>query len=136
MNQQLQYLKLWLFTGLLLVGAVIYFSLTPVPEQLQIEFQFADKIEHTLAYSILMLWFGQLTLMKTRLFSALLLILLGIALEFLQGMTAYRQFDIFDMGANTVGVLLGLYVSGCFFDKCFGNCFLKIEQQINKIQLQ
>ena len=39
MNHQLQYLHLWLFTGLLLVGGVIYFSLAPVPDELQIEFQ-------------------------------------------------------------------------------------------------
>ncbi|MEH6577837.1 MAG: VanZ family protein [Amphritea sp.] len=128
MNHQLRYLQLWLIIGLLLVGAVIYFSLAPVPQQLQIEFQLADKVEHTLAYSILMLWFGQLTLIKARLVSALLLILLGVALEFLQEMTAYRQFDIFDMAANTIGVLLGLYLSSY----CFNNSFEKTEQLINK----
>jgi glycopeptide antibiotics resistance protein len=32
---------------------------------------------------------------------------MGIAIEFLQRMTGYRTFDVLDMVANAVGVLLG-----------------------------
>lgn len=35
-------------------------------------------------------------------------IAMGIALEFLQGMTDYRTFDVLDMLANAGGVLLAL----------------------------
>ena len=33
---------------------------------------------------------------------------MGIALEFLQGMTGYRTFDVLDMAANAAGVLFVL----------------------------
>ena len=32
---------------------------------------------------------------------------MGIGLEFIQGMTDYRSFEVFDMVANTIGVFLG-----------------------------
>ena len=32
---------------------------------------------------------------------------MGVALEFLQGMTDYRTFEIADMIANTIGAVLG-----------------------------
>jgi len=35
-------------------------------------------------------------------------IAMGIALEFLQGMTGYRTFDVLDMAANAAGVLFVL----------------------------
>ena len=41
----------------------------------------------------------------TRLAYATGFIAMGIALEFLQGMTGYRTFDLLDMLANAVGVL-------------------------------
>jgi glycopeptide antibiotics resistance protein len=34
-------------------------------------------------------------------------ILMGVALEFAQGATAYRSFEVADMLANTAGVILG-----------------------------
>ena len=36
-----------------------------------------------------------------------LFIVLGVTLEFAQGTTGYRTFDILDMVANACGVLLG-----------------------------
>jgi len=41
-------------------------------------------------------------------------ILMGIALEFLQGMTGTRSFEVFDMVANSVGVALG-WIAGAAF---------------------
>jgi glycopeptide antibiotics resistance protein len=32
---------------------------------------------------------------------------MGIGLEFIQGMLGYRTYEVFDMLANTIGVLLG-----------------------------
>ena len=32
---------------------------------------------------------------------------MGVALEFIQGWLGYRDFELFDMGANALGVLLG-----------------------------
>lgn len=36
-----------------------------------------------------------------------LLIGLGVGLEFLQGWTGYRLFDVWDMAVNSIGVLFG-----------------------------
>jgi len=44
---------------------------------------------------------------RTRAVCAAGFILMGIAIEFLQRMTGYRTFDVFDMLANAVGVALG-----------------------------
>jgi glycopeptide antibiotics resistance protein len=54
---------------------------------------------------MLMYWFAQLY--AKRLFYALGFIAMGVALEFIQGMTPYRTFEYFDMVANAAGVLLG-----------------------------
>ena len=36
---------------------------------------------------------------------------MGIALEFVQGWLGYRSFEVADMVANTIGVLLGLVIA-------------------------
>jgi len=56
----------------------------------------------------LMFWFGLSYSKAMRQFQiALAFIALGVALEFLQRETGYRSFDVADMAANSVGVLLG-----------------------------
>lgn len=54
------------------------------------------------------LWFCQLYLSAhSRKVVIAALIGLGIGLEFIQGWTGYRLFDVWDMAANSIGVLLG-----------------------------
>lgn len=99
--------KPWLALGWLWVAVLVYLSLTPEPPE-PVRFLNADKLEHTLAYGLLMLWFCQVYARRTqRLFAAALLVAMGIAMEFLQGMTGYRSFEYADMLANSTGVLLG-----------------------------
>ncbi|MEA3193131.1 MAG: hypothetical protein QOD26_1464 [Betaproteobacteria bacterium] len=58
-----------------------------------------------------MLLFCQIYVRRnTRVAYALAFVAMGIALEFLQGMTDTRTFDVMDMLANTVGVALGWIV--------------------------
>jgi glycopeptide antibiotics resistance protein len=45
---------------------------------------------------------------RTRLAYAAGFVAMGIAIEFLQGMTSYRTFDVLDMAANAAGVLFVL----------------------------
>ena len=67
-----------------------------------------DKLGHFAAYGLLMLLFCQIyVLRKTRIAYALAFTAMGIALEFLQGMTDTRTFDVMDMLANTIGIALG-----------------------------
>ncbi len=99
--------KAWLALGWLWVAALVYISLMRDPPD-PVRFLNADKLEHVLAYCLLMLWFCQVYVRRTqRLFAAALLIAMGIAMEFLQGMTGYRSFQYADMLANSIGVLLG-----------------------------
>ncbi len=99
--------KAWLALGWVWVAALVYISLTPNPPD-AVRLLNADKLEHALAYCLLMLWFSQVYVRRTqRLFIAALLVAMGIAMEFLQGMTGFRSFQYADMLANSIGVLLG-----------------------------
>lgn len=100
--------RIWLALGWLWVATIMYLSLTPHPPE-PMNFLNADKVEHALAYSFLMLWFCQVYQQRaSRILVAGLLVALGVGIEFLQRMTAYRVFDYADMLANGAGVLLGL----------------------------
>jgi VanZ family protein len=104
-NPPLKYRSLWLVVGYILVAYVIYSSLTPNP--IEIDISNFDKYAHTFGYFVLMGWFMQIYHLKKNLaICALLLVCMGVALEFVQGMTSYRMFDLNDMLANTTGVLL------------------------------
>ena len=104
-NPALKYRWLWLLVGYALVAYVIYSSLTPSP--IHIDVNFFDKYAHTFGYFVLMGWFMQLYHVRKNISQCgTLLILMGISLEFLQDLTGYRFFDIYDMMANTLGVLL------------------------------
>ena len=68
-----------------------------------------DKIGHVLAYTFLMSWFCQLYRTRAKKWSiALGLVALGIAIEFAQEQTGYRQFEVADMVADGIGVAMGL----------------------------
>lgn len=97
----------WLALGGVWVAAIIYLSLVPHPPQ-PISFEYSDKLEHMLAYGLLMLWFCQIFSRPAhRILMAILLILLGIGMEYVQGMIGYRYFEFADMLSNSAGVLLG-----------------------------
>jgi VanZ family protein len=106
----LRWFPLWVATGWLLVSSVIYLSLTPAPPS--VDLPEGDKLEHVLAYGVLMFWFAQIYYRtRSRLLFALGFVLLGIALEFLQSFTETRQFEIADMIADAAGVVLGWLVA-------------------------
>lgn len=88
---------------LLLVGIA---SLMPAPE-----LGTSDKLLHFVSYFILSAGF---TILNQRSLYLILiavgLILYGILLEVLQGLTGYRMMEINDMLANSTGVLTGLLV--------------------------
>ena len=87
-------------------AAIVWLSLTPAPPKL--DFEHSDKLGHFLAYGSLTLWFCFLyASTKARIGYAAGFIAMGIGLEFIQGMLGYRTYEVFDMLANTIGVLLG-----------------------------
>lgn len=103
--------KVWLCIGMALVAAVIYLSLASVlPPYLHIAPDL--KLGHMLAYAVLMLYFGQLLARAgIEWVFAGLFVVMGIILEYLQGMTGYRTFAWYDMFANFLGVSVGFILS-------------------------
>ena len=102
----LHYKWLWLGIGIAMVAMVFVASIISVPPAIQ-TFLLHDKIMHTVVYAALMGWFAQIYRHDlTRLVLVLGFIAMGIGIEFLQGMTTTRHFDVIDMVANTSGVVL------------------------------
>jgi VanZ family protein len=100
---------LWQAVAWLLVALIVVLSLSP-PLNLQ---QWSapswnDKVGHFLAYFTLAAWYAELcgsaSAMRRRL---LFCVLLGAALELLQGLTPARSPDWRDLVANIAGALAG-----------------------------
>ena len=105
--KELRFIRLWLVIGFLLVGVVCFLTLTPSPPDIG-DFPESDKIGHFVAYSAIMLWFGFIYLRGKRYMRVgLAFIVMGIALELIQGMLDYRSFSYLDMSANACGVMIG-----------------------------
>jgi VanZ family protein len=105
-DENLRWRTLWTIMGWTLVVAIIWLSVTPDPPTIHV--QNSDKYEHALAYGVLMFWFCQMySGWKQRAAYGLAWTALGIALEYVQRALGYRTFDVLDMAADAVGVLLG-----------------------------
>jgi VanZ family protein len=105
-TSRLRLYRLWQAIGLVLVAFVIDMSLTTDP--ITLPGNEGDKFGHIIAYGTLMFWFAQLYARRvTRAGWALTFVAMGIALEFVQGMTDYRSFEVADMFADGAGVLIG-----------------------------
>jgi len=101
-----RFLRLRHAIGVLLVGSIVYLSLTPHPVELPGER--GDKYGHVLAYATLMFWYALFYLrLRARMRLAVAFVCMGVALEFLQGLTDYRTFDVADMVADALGVSMG-----------------------------
>jgi len=78
--------------------------------------EFGDKISHLLAYGVLTGWFGQLyTRVKTQLWIFIGFCMMGVALEYIQGLDPARFFEYADMAANAVGAALGWWLTRTWF---------------------
>ena len=65
-----------------------------------------DKLAHLAGYAVLTFWWAQLVI-RRRWKLAVAIVLLGLGIEGLQGLTPDRMPDALDALANTLGVLLG-----------------------------
>jgi VanZ family protein len=125
----LSYRRAWLAAGWLLVGLIIYLSLTPHPPE-PLSFLYGDKLEHAFAYGSVALWFFQIYLpVRSRVIGSVMLVGLGIGLEFVQGWTGYRHFEIGDMMANSVGVSIGFVLAYT----SLGRIFILVESKLRNI---
>ncbi|MBV2209837.1 MAG: VanZ family protein [Thermomonas sp.] len=99
---------LWMGLWMLTIALVVAGSLLPGKDLPAVPIN--DKLEHFLAYAVLSASAVQLFVRRLSwAFVAVLLVLMGIGLEFLQAKMALgRMLDRADALANTIGVLLGL----------------------------
>lgn len=100
----------WLWGGLWMLAVAVVVAATLMPARELPPLGVSDKLEHFVAYAALSA--GAVQLYARRLswgFVCVLLVLLGIGLEYAQGaMGLGRSADRMDALANTTGVLLGL----------------------------
>lgn len=96
--------RLWRAAGWLGIALTLVFSL--LPPVLDISGGHTDKLVHLTGYAVLMFWWAQLIVGK-RWKLAVAIVLFGIAIELLQGLTPNRQPDLLDALANSAGVLIG-----------------------------
>ena len=88
-----------------MVFSVMVLSLVPLDVDLRAG---RDKIAHFVAYGSMSFWFAMLFRGRARqLAIAIAFAAMGVGIEFLQGLTDYRTFDVADMVANAVGAALG-----------------------------
>lgn len=114
--------------GIGMIIAVFTLSLMPMPVDTELP-ENGDKLGHFLMYGTLMFWFSVLYPgWRSRLALAVAFCAMGTGIEYLQGMTDYRSYDLADMAANSVGVLLGW----CTVFTPLQNCFVWIEALIRR----
>jgi VanZ family protein len=107
----LAYPRFWSAVGWLLVAGVVAGSLLPAPTVANLTFSLNDKVMHSGAYCLLMLWFSGLYRRSLYLAIGAVLLTLGVGLDFLQSFTRTRSLDWHDMVANAAGVVLGLVLA-------------------------
>jgi len=122
---------LWLGLGWAFVVLVVYLSLTPEPIDLgRID---EVKVGHFLAYGWLVLWFSQLyRTLRARAAWAIGFALMGVALEYSQGLTEYRSFAYSDMRDNFFGAGMGFALGWT----PLGNLLAAVERQVGKVRLR
>jgi VanZ family protein len=102
--------RLGLIVGWAMVAAIVALTLLPPPPGLELGEK--DKLAHLLAYGVLMFWFGQVyPRRQTRSLYAVGLVAMGVGLEHIQGLLGYRTYDVLDMYANSLGVVLGWFMA-------------------------
>lgn len=88
------------------LGIVVTLIVSLMPPALDDSGGHTDKIVHLAGYALLMFWWAQLVT-RQRWKLAVAVVLFGVSIELLQGLTPNRQPDPLDALANSGGVLLG-----------------------------
>jgi VanZ family protein len=88
------------------LGIVLTLVVSLMPPALDSSGGHADKIVHLAGYAVLTFWWAQLVT-RQRWKLAIAVVLFGVAIELLQGLTPDRMPDPLDALANSSGVLLG-----------------------------
>ena len=93
------------------LGIALTLAVSLMPPALDSSGGHIDKIVHVAGYAVLTFWWAQLVT-RQRWKLAIAVVLFGVAIELLQGLTPARQPDPLDALANSGGVLLG-WLAAC-----------------------
>jgi VanZ family protein len=106
----------WLVVGIVWWTLIAVFSLIS-PPQISVPDN-TDKLYHAFSYAVLMAWWLQLfPHPRMRLLLAAVFILFGAGIEMLQSFHPLRYYDVWDMLANSVGVILAWLLGRTGFDQ-------------------
>ena len=105
--QPLHLLWFWIAGGVGLLAMALYLGLAPAGA-LPVT-GVGDRVEHAGYFLLLTFWFSGIASARFRFPLAVSLFLFGVALEWAQQATARgRVADLGDVGANSIGIALGL----------------------------
>ncbi len=94
------------------IGLAILLVSSLAPADVLPETGLVDKWEHLLAYALLMTTLGiAAPAQRSHVIGVAALFVLGIAIEVLQGFVPGRQPSALDVVANTIGLLIGLWLA-------------------------
>lgn len=96
--------------GVVLVLALVYFSLSRTP--IQIPGDTGGRLTHLTTYAFMTFWFARAcgTLRHTLVVAAGLFVL-GVVIEYMQGAVGYRSLERADMLANGLGIACGVLLA-------------------------
>ncbi|MGB5258822.1 MAG: VanZ family protein [Woeseiaceae bacterium] len=113
----LRHLRFWRIAGVLLLLTVLTAALMPAvwfwdDRAVAIAwFRNADKLMHGTTFLLLSVWFAGQYRRASYLRVGASLMLFGLFIEFCQYLVGYRQAEVFDMAANTVGIIAGFAIA-------------------------
>lgn len=110
-RRTLHFYQLWLVIGALLASAVLILCLIAPSNKIS-SIEGLDKVEHALAFLVLTAWFAALIERPGYWALSIMLLGLGVGIEIAQYLMALgRSAEIFDVIADTVGIILGVILS-------------------------
>lgn len=124
----LQHASLWRTLSILLLIVVLLGALSPTfwfdsKAKALVWFEHADKWLHAITFAALTIWFAGMFARGAYWRIALGLTVFGLIIEACQLLVSYRIADWVDVGANTVGIIVGLAAAAAGL----GNWGLRVE---------
>lgn len=107
--KKLKYHKIWLFFGIVYIIIIFYFCLKRPTESMHSNIEHFDKVVHFTTYLIAGWWFRQIYPSQINKSLFFFLLSLGCSIEFFQYLTGYRSAELYDIVANSLGILSGIY---------------------------
>jgi len=105
---RLRWHRLWVALGALIMAWTLWMALRPDPD-ITLAVPEGDKILHAFTFTCLMGWWGNIYRRpRGRWGSALLCLGFGIFIEFAQWLDPPRDADVWDVVADSVGIVLAL----------------------------